>query len=59
MFFLEEIDCDLMLIEVENNFDLFLENESDEDIFWKMSRRYCSEKEDMLYVKVSEINKVY
>ena len=59
MSLLEETDCDPMSTEVENNSDLSSENESDEDILWKMSRRHCSEKEDMSDAKVSEINKAY
>ena len=59
MSLLEETDCDPMSTEVENNSDLSSENESDEDILWKMSRRHCSEKEDMSHAKVSEINKAY
>ena len=53
----EESACDPMLTEVENtcSSDLSSENESDEDILWKMSRRHCSEKEDVVHTKVSEI----
>ena len=52
---LGETGCGLMTTEVENNSDLSSENESDEDILWKMSRRHCNEKEDMAPAKVSEI----
>lgn len=42
-----------MTTEVENISDLSSENESDEDILWKMSRRQYNQGEDM----VSEIRK--
>ena len=51
---LEETGHDPMSTEVENNSDLS-ENESDEDILWKMTRRHCSGKEDMAHTKVSKI----
>ena len=50
---LEDTDCVPMSTEVENISDLSSENESDEDILWKMSRRQCNQGEDM----VSEIRK--
>ena len=55
MSLLEETGCDPMSTEVENNSDLSSENESDDDILWKMSRTHCSEKEDMAHAKVSKI----
>lgn len=51
----EETGHDPMSTEVENNSDLSSENESDEDILWKMTRRHCSEMEDMAHTKVSKI----
>lgn len=54
MSLLEETDCDPMSTEVENNSDLSSENESDEDILWKMSRRHCSEKEDVSHAKLDD-----
>lgn len=56
---LEETGCGPISTEVENNSDFSSENESDEDILWKMSRRQCDEKDDMTYAKVSEIRKEY
>lgn len=50
---LEETGHYPMSTEVENNSDLSSENESDDDILWKMSRTHCSEKGDMAHVKVS------
>lgn len=54
---LEESGCGPLSTEMENNSDLSSENESDEDVLWKMSRRHCSEEEDMAHAKVSEIRK--
>jgi len=48
---LEETGCGLLSTEMENNSDLSSENESDEDVLWKMSRRHCNEEEDMAHAK--------
>jgi len=56
---LDETDCVPMSTEVENISDLSSENESDEDILWKMSRRQCNQEEDMLDDKSSYKNKYF
>lgn len=53
---LGETGCGPVSVELENSPDLSLENESDEDVLWKMSRRHCSEEsEDMAHANVSVI----